>query len=439
VRGRIALLLAVALVATMLVSPAAADPDTSRLQQLQRELRDLEATASQERAQLGTLDAEQEALVAEQQRAEARLRQIEAELSLAVDIYNGAVEALEQVQAELAATTAELATLVAEIDGLQGNVVDHVRRLHKLGPSIEFTVIVGATDPADIGFRSSSLRHIISVDQVDIERLSAATARASALEDRLAEQEADATELAATVEAELRTVEATYERNADEMAELEATLARVEAQLRAQRAVVSDTDQALDAARRAVAEEQARIEAERARIEAQRRAEREAAERAASERAAAERAAAERAAAQRSTSSSTAPATSSPAPAPAPAPAPSTRRSADVAVATALAQLGKPYVWGANGPSSFDCSGLTSFSWRSAGVTIPRTSRGQFSGLTRVSRAQLQPGDLVFEYSPVSHVSMYIGNNTIVEASRPGVPVRTASLSSRSPVGYARP
>jgi peptidoglycan DL-endopeptidase CwlO len=110
-----------------------------------------------------------------------------------------------------------------------------------------------------------------------------------------------------------------------------------------------------------------------------------------------------------------------------------------VAVSTALAQLGKPYVWGAAGPSSFDCSGLTSYSWRAAGVTIPRTSSGQYSGLTRVSRAQLQPGDLVFEYSPVSHVSMYIGNNTIVEASRPGVPVRTASLSSRSPVGYARP
>lgn len=447
-RGRIALLLAVAVVATMLVSPAAAEPDTSRLQELQRELRELEAQAAQERAQLGSLDAEQEALVAEQQRAEARLRQIEAELSLAVDIYNGAVEALEQVQAQLAATSAELADLLAEIDGLQGNVVDHVRRLHKLGPSIEFTVIVGATDPADIGFRSSSLRHIISVDQVDIERLSAATERARALEDRLAEQEAEAVELTATVEAELRTVEATYERYADEMAELETTLVRVESELRAQQAVVSDTDQALDATRRAVADEQARIEAERARLEAQRQAEREAAERAAAERAAAERAAAERAAAeraaaQRSASTSTSTSMSSPAPAPAPArapaPAPSTRRSADVAVSTALAQLGKPYVWGAAGPSSFDCSGLTSYSWRAAGVTIPRTSSGQFSGLTRVSRAQLQPGDLVFEYSPVSHVSMYIGSNTIVEASRPGVPVRTASLSSRSPVGYARP
>jgi len=110
-----------------------------------------------------------------------------------------------------------------------------------------------------------------------------------------------------------------------------------------------------------------------------------------------------------------------------------------VAVATALAQVGKPYLWGATGPNAYDCSGLTSSAWRAAGVTIPRTSRGQFSGLRRVSRAQLQPGDLVFYNSPISHVAMYVGGDTIVEASRSGIPVRTSSLSRRSPVGYARP
>lgn len=427
-RRRIALLVSIALVATMMVAPAAADPDTSRLQQLQRELRDLETQAAQERATLGTLDSEQDALVAEQRQVEARLRQIEAELSLAVDVYNGAVEALELVQAQLEATGAELAELTVEIDDLQSSVVDHVRRLHRLGPSIEFTVIVGATDPADIGFRSASLRHIISVDQVDIERYSAASERARALEARLVEQEAQAVELAAAVEAELRVVEATYERNADEMADLDATLVRIEAELTAQRAVVSDTDRALAAARQAVADEQARIDAELERLEAQRRAEREAGERAAAERRAQPQAAT-------STTSTSTTTTSGPAP----APAPSTRRSADVAVSTALAQVGKPYVWGANGPGSFDCSGLTSYAWRAAGVSIPRTSRGQFSGLTRVSRAQLQPGDLVFEYSPVSHVAMYIGNNTIVEASRPGVPVRVVTMSGRAFSGYARP
>ncbi|MFP4312620.1 MAG: C40 family peptidase, partial [Nitriliruptoraceae bacterium] len=175
----------------------------------------------------------------------------------------------------------------------------------------------------------------------------------------------------------------------------------------------------LRAARQAVAEEQDRLEAARR------------AERAAQ----ATRASASSGSGSGSSSSSG----SSTAPAPPPAAAPATRRSADVAVATALAQVGKPYRWGATGPGSYDCSGLTSSAWRAAGVSIPRTSRGQFAGLTRVSRAQLQPGDLLFEYSPVSHVAMYIGNNSIVEASRPGVPVRVTSMSGRSWVGYARP
>jgi cell wall-associated NlpC family hydrolase len=95
---------------------------------------------------------------------------------------------------------------------------------------------------------------------------------------------------------------------------------------------------------------------------------------------------------------------------------------------------------GAAGPDAFDCSGLTSYAWAAAGVTIPRTSAAQYQGLRKVSRSELQPGDLVFYHSPISHVAMYVGNDTIVEAARSGIPVRTASLSSRSSmVGYARP
>ncbi|MFP4235024.1 MAG: NlpC/P60 family protein [Nitriliruptoraceae bacterium] len=413
-RGRTVLLLALALVATMLVAPAAADPDTSRLQQLQRELRELEAEAAQERDELGELDTEQAALATQREQAQARLRELEAELSLAVDEYNAVVETLEQVQQQRDVTREELAALRAEIDVLEGNVVDHVRRLHKLGPSLEFSAIVGAADPADIGFRSTSLRRIITLDQGGIEQLSAGTARAGVLEARLADQEREVTELAAAVESELRIVEETYERNAEEMTELEATIDRVE------RGVVSDTEAELTAARRAVAEEEDRLEAAR-------RAER------------AAQATRTGASSSSTSSGSSSAGNSSSAPAPPPAPAPATRRSADVAVATALAQVGKPYRWGATGPGAYDCSGLTSSAWRAAGVSIPRTSRGQFAGLTRVSRAQLQPGDLLFEYSPVSHVAMYIGNNTIVEASRPGVPVRVTSMSGRSWVGYARP
>ena len=103
--------------------------------------------------------------------------------------------------------------------------------------------------------------------------------------------------------------------------------------------------------------------------------------------------------------------------------APAGSGKAAAAVAAALSKEGSPYVYGAAGPNSFDCSGLTSWAWKQAGVTIPRTSRGQ-SGLPSVPLSELQPGDLVTYYSPVSHVAMYIGNGQIIHAStssKPGV------------------
>jgi cell wall-associated NlpC family hydrolase len=111
------------------------------------------------------------------------------------------------------------------------------------------------------------------------------------------------------------------------------------------------------------------------------------------------------------------------------------------AVEVALAQLGKPYAWGGNGPNSFDCSGLTSFAWRAAGVELPRTSAAQYSGTTRISRSDLRPGDLVFYHSPVSHVAMYIGDGKVVEAPNSGnnVRIRNDGLTRSGVVGYGRP
>ena len=102
------------------------------------------------------------------------------------------------------------------------------------------------------------------------------------------------------------------------------------------------------------------------------------------------------------------------------------------AVQAALSKVGSAYVWGAAGPDAFDCSGLTSWAWRQAGVTIPRTSREQ-EGLQQVPLDQLQPGDLVTYYSPVSHVAMYIGNGQIVQASTPSKPVFVTDLYRGGP------
>lgn len=97
------------------------------------------------------------------------------------------------------------------------------------------------------------------------------------------------------------------------------------------------------------------------------------------------------------------------------------------AVAFAVAQLGIPYVYGASGPHSFDCSGLTSAAWRAAGVTVPRTSQGQ-AGLHRVALSAIQPGDLVIYRPGNQHVAIYIGGGKIIEAARTGTRVRIAPV-----------
>ncbi len=120
-----------------------------------------------------------------------------------------------------------------------------------------------------------------------------------------------------------------------------------------------------------------------------------------------------------------------------PAPAPSGNSAAATAVAAALSKEGASYVYGAAGPSSFDCSGLTSWAWAQAGVSIPRTSSGQ-GGLPVVPLSALQPGDLVTYYSPVSHVAMYIGGGQVIHASTESRPVYITSVSGAgpNPVGH---
>ncbi|HST66029.1 MAG TPA: C40 family peptidase [Mycobacteriales bacterium] len=107
---------------------------------------------------------------------------------------------------------------------------------------------------------------------------------------------------------------------------------------------------------------------------------------------------------------------------------PASKRAA-VAVATARAQIGKPYVTGGNGPGSFDCSGLTKYAWAAAGVTIPRVSRDQYAAGTKVARADLQPGDLVYFGSPVYHVAIYIGGGQMITAPQPGEYVKYQAVS----------
>ncbi|BCL22505.1 NlpC/P60 family protein [Streptomyces tuirus] len=101
---------------------------------------------------------------------------------------------------------------------------------------------------------------------------------------------------------------------------------------------------------------------------------------------------------------------------------------ADKALAFARAQIGKPYVWGAVGPGSYDCSGLTGAAWKAAGVTLPRTTYDQVNAGTTVPLSQARPGDLVFFYDDVTHVGIYIGNGMMIHAPKPGTYVREESI-----------
>ncbi|MDT3728137.1 NlpC/P60 family protein [Streptomyces sp. DSM 41972] len=101
---------------------------------------------------------------------------------------------------------------------------------------------------------------------------------------------------------------------------------------------------------------------------------------------------------------------------------------AEKALAFARAQIGKPYVWGATGPGSYDCSGLTQAAWKAAGVSLPRTTYDQVNAGTTVPVSQAQPGDLVFFYDDVTHVGIYIGNGMMIHAPKPGTYVREESI-----------
>lgn len=113
-----------------------------------------------------------------------------------------------------------------------------------------------------------------------------------------------------------------------------------------------------------------------------------------------------------------------------------------VAVAEGLKQIGKPYVYGSPGPDSFDCSGLTSFAWRAAGVSLSHSALVQYRETTRVPVDQIQPGDLLFfgpNVAGIHHNSMYIGGGQMVEASQTGTPVRIRGWRSVDLVGIGRP
>jgi peptidoglycan DL-endopeptidase CwlO len=99
------------------------------------------------------------------------------------------------------------------------------------------------------------------------------------------------------------------------------------------------------------------------------------------------------------------------------------------ALANAMSKIGAPYRWGATGPNAFDCSGLVQWAFKQAGISLPRTSRAMSQVGRPVAKSDLQPGDLVFSYQPISHVAIYMGDGKVVHASNKKDPVKISDLS----------
>jgi cell wall-associated NlpC family hydrolase len=218
--------------------------------------------------------------------------------------------------------------------------------------------------------------------------------RAAAL-DRIARSQGDVLATAATARHRLEEAEADAARELavqqEAAAKLEQDKQRIEATLREQRSLLS------------------RLEAEgRARVEAARAA-----------AAAPDRASRDRGAMPTYTG-------------------PASGRAA-IAIQEAHNKLGSPYQWGAEGPDRFDCSGLTMWVWRKAGVSLPHSSRAQYAGGRKVSRAEVQPGDLIFRGNPIHHVGIYIGDGKMIAAPQTGDVVKVQPAFTSTYAGAVRP
>ncbi|MEU0173166.1 NlpC/P60 family protein [Streptomyces massasporeus] len=109
------------------------------------------------------------------------------------------------------------------------------------------------------------------------------------------------------------------------------------------------------------------------------------------------------------------------------------------AVHYAVRQLGKPYEWGAEGPRTYDCSGLTSQAWAETRAPIPRTSQEQWKRLERIPLDELRPGDLVVYFPKATHVALYLGDGMVVQAPRPGAKVKVSPIAANPVLGAVRP
>jgi cell wall-associated NlpC family hydrolase len=328
---------------------------------------------------------------------------------LAEQVNNARLEA-ERVEAEAAAAAAELARAEREVAASEQRLRTQAVNAYVRGgrlPAVQ-AIVTGSAD--EIGVRREYVRAVMSQEQDALAALRVAKEERSVRKASLEETRRAARDALAAVEASRRAAAAAE-------AQQRATLGRVQGEL----ATLVEADrkrreeEAARKAREELARRQAAEEAERRRRQAEEEARR------------------ARTPGPTTTTTAKSPGGDGPS-----EPTRPPAAGADAAVAEAKRQLGKPYEWGAAGPDSFDCSGLTQWSWKAGGRSLPHSSQAQYSATSRVALSDLQPGDLVFYGSPIHHVGIYVGDGQMIEASETGKPVRYASIFRRDYVGAGR-
>ena len=344
-------------------------------------------------------------------------------VSVAAEQLNQARLRAARLADEVRAAEGELAAAEQEVGLARARVRDRAVATYVRGQLLPMEQLLVSGSAADLAVRQAYVTTIVGHERAAIDALDEAQERRRTQRVQLGEAQRSAQ--AVLEEAAGRQKEAAEAAEARRQ-----TLARVQGELK-DLVAAEEARRAAEEARRV----QAELAARQAREEAARLA---AAERAREEAARAAEEAARRArdvaGSVRAPVPTTAPTRDTDAGADAPAPA----AGAASAVAEARRQLGKPYEWGAAGPDSFDCSGLTMWAWRAGGRSLPHGSQAQYGATRRVGVTEVQPGDLLFYGSPIHHVGIYAGDGQMVESSETGTPVRMASIYRRDLVGVGR-
>jgi peptidoglycan DL-endopeptidase CwlO len=396
-----------------------------------KEVQDAKAAASGKAGQVAAVQAQYAA-------ASARLAEVQARAEMAAERYNGARLLLQQ-RTDAATSASRQATAAGRTAQVASDKVGQLAAQAYMQGNGSFSgleTILSSKGPQEVIDRASGMAVVSDLRTQVLQEASATSVVAGVLQRQAAQ--AQAQQLAAAQAAESARAEA--QAMADAAQAQTAAIQRQQAQLVAQLATLRHTSVALEGRRQAglKAEAEARAAAA-AKAEAERRA-REAARREATRQEAARQEAARQAAArqqrqQRRTQQAPAPAPPAPVVAP-PAPAPvdpPARRSGGVGavIAFAQAQMGEPYVWGAEGPGSWDCSGLTMKAWQQAGVYLSHYTGFQWAETRRLPISARQPGDLIFygvSGSASHHVGLYIGGDQMIEAPHTGANVRISTI-----------